>query len=141
MLLWKMNLERPSGIANGKGLTFVAEHLVLSGKMAVRNPTTKGGEYINVAGTVDLLAFDEHGNLYIFDFKTKHSENFDNDFAKWEMQTSGYADMLTAMLSDLGISVAGLYIIPINVKYPNPYGRGGNTIYTSRKDAQGLQKE
>ena len=75
-----------------------------------------------VAGTLDVLAIDKYGQLYIYDFKTHRTEEFDKGVAinkGYDRQLSMYAEFLE---KEYGLHVAGISIIPIKVNYDTPDG-------------------
>lgn len=118
-----------------KGLTIVPKGVTVTGTIEVK---TKDGtkKVLDVAGTLDLLAYDRDGNFYIFDMKTNRSaptgEFGTKKTAKWSKQLSLYKQLLERKY---GLVVKGLEIIPIEVNYPVPEGYGnGTTKYTSKND-------
>ena len=67
---------------------------------------------------MDLLAYDNNGNFYIFDMKTHRADAInDEKKAKYARQLSLYKQFLE---SKYGIKVKSLKIIPIKVDYPTP---------------------
>lgn len=116
-----------------RGLTIVPRDVTVTGTVEVK---TKSGDrrVIDVAGTLDLLAYDKDGNFYIFDMKTNRSvprgESGRKKGAKWSKQLSLYKQLLQ---EKYGAVVKGLEIIPIQVDYPAPKGWGNATTeYTKR---------
>lgn len=116
-----------------RGLTIVPRDVTVTGTVEVK---TKSGNrrVIDVAGTLDLLAYDKDGNFYIFDMKTNRSvprgESGRKKGAKWSKQLSLYKQLLQ---EKYGAVVKGLEIIPIQVDYPAPKGWGSATTeYTKR---------
>jgi hypothetical protein len=77
---------------------------------------------VNVAGTLDLLGYDEEGNFYIFDMKTTHSHStnkLQEEKDKWARQLVMYASLLRQTYG-IDIPLENLKIIPINVNYDDP---------------------
>lgn len=116
-----------------RGLTIVPRDITVTGTVEV---ATKSGEkrVLDVAGTLDLLAYDKNGNFYIFDMKTNRSvprgESGRKKGAKWSKQLTLYKQLLQ---EKYGAVVKGLEIIPIQVSYPAPKGWGNATTeYTKR---------
>jgi hypothetical protein len=116
-----------------RGLTIVPRDVTVTGAVEV---STKSGEkrVLDVAGTLDLLAYDKDGNFYIFDMKTNRSvprgESGRKKGAKWSKQLTLYKQLLQ---EKYGAVVRGLEIIPIQVDYPAPKGWGNATTeYTKR---------
>ena len=111
----------------GEGLTVVPRSVVASGKLEV---TDASGivRTINVAGTLDLLAYDANGDFYIFDMKTHLSQSISKENKqKYSRQLSLYKKFLE---DKYGIKVKEIRVIPIKVSYPKPLGvEGGNTEY------------
>ena len=95
---------------------------------------------VNVAGTLDLLAYNDKGEFFIFDMKTLHNPNsIESKKHKWGQQTSLYQKFLE---NKFGIKVKGRFIIPIQVSYPNPntvnYEQGeGNQVLINGQEFAG----
>lgn len=95
---------------------------------------------VNVAGTLDLLAYNDKGEFFIFDMKTLHNPNsIESKKHKWGQQTSLYQKFLE---NKFGIKVKGRFIIPIQVSYPNPntvnYEQGeGNQVLINGQEFTG----
>lgn len=119
-----------------RGLTIVPRDVTVTGTVEVR---TKSGDrrVLDVAGTLDLLAYDKDGNFYIFDMKTNRSvprgESGGKKGAKWSKQLTLYKQLLQ---EKYGAVVKGLEIIPIQVDYPAPKGWGNATTEYSKKGGQ-----
>lgn len=110
-----------------KGLTVVSRGITVSGKMEVTMADGSKKE-VNVAGTLDLLAYDANGNFYIYDMKTVRGQISEEKKYKWSKQLSVYSALLE---QQYGIKVKGINIIPISVTYPAPKGtREGRVTYT-----------
>lgn len=119
-----------------RGLTIVLRDVTVTGTVEVR---TKSGDrrVLDVAGTLDLLAYDKDGNFYIFDMKTNRSvprgESGRKKGAKWSKQLTLYKQLLQ---EKYGAVVKGLEIIPIQVDYPAPKGWGNATTEYSKRGGQ-----
>lgn len=76
---------------------------------------------IRVAGSLDILAIDNKGNLHIYDFKTYHSNSklsITDAVAKgYDRQLSMYAKLLE---EEYGLKVASINILPVHAEYPAP---------------------
>lgn len=118
---------------DAKGLTVVSEGVVATGTINVTD-SNNNTHTIQVAGTLDLLAYDNQGNFYIYDMKTHRSELSDSKKAKYARQMSLYKKFLE---EKYGISIKSLNIIPISVSYPKPLGaKGGSAKYTVKENGQ-----
>lgn len=78
---------------------------------------------IPVAGTLDLLAYDEQGKFHIIDIKTKHGLNVNNNKIteadpKWKAQVSTYQALLMQQHPEMEFGEN--YILPIFVGYHVP---------------------
>lgn len=119
-----------------RGLTIVPRDVTVTGTVEVR---TKSGDrrVLDIAGTLDLLAYDKDGNFYIFDMKTNRSvprgESGRKKGAKWSKQLTLYKQLLQ---EKYGAVVKGLEIIPIQVDYPAPKGWGNATTEYSKRGGQ-----
>lgn len=99
------------------GLHIIPRDVVVTGSLQITNKEGKLTE-LPIAGTLDLLAYDNNGNFYIFDMKTHHADTInDEKKAKYARQLSLYKQFLE---SKYGIKVKSLKIIPIKVDYPTP---------------------
>lgn len=85
--------------------------------------TAKGD--ITVAGTMDMLVFDETGNLYIFDFKTKRDSGTGSDLSDYtkegyDQQVNIYRQLIEANYPEFKgkVHIGGL--IKFAVEYPRP---------------------
>ena len=109
------------------GLTVVPRDVTVTGQVEVADSDGKV-HTINVAGTLDLLAYDGKGNFYIFDMKTNRSGIDQHKREKYARQLSLYKDFLERKY---GVQVKALNIIPIGVSYPEPVGwRNGTADYS-----------
>lgn len=126
---WKSFAKQLLGLKNSidsKGLTVIPRDVTVTGTIEVKD--NKGQVHdIPVAGTLDLLAYDDKGNFHIFDMKTNRSGISEEKRSKYAKQVSMYSKFLE---DKYGIKVASLNIIPINVTYPTPLGfRDGKVKY------------
>lgn len=119
---------------DAQGLTVVPRDVVAVGSIEVTDSEGKK-HTIDVAGTLDLLAYDGKGNFYIFDMKTHHSTNVGGKIDKWRRQLTLYKTFLE---SQYGINVKSLNIIPIKVDYPTPKGVGNSTNEFTVKEGNQL---
>ena len=129
--------EQLMGLRNNfisNGLTIIPRDVVATGSIEVTDSEGKK-HTIDVAGTLDLLAYDGKGNFYIFDMKTHHSTNVDGKIDKWRRQLTLYKTFLE---SQYGIKVKSLNIIPIKVEYPTPKGVGNSTNEFTVKEGNQL---
>lgn len=130
-------VQQLTGLKNSldaQGLTVVPRDVVATGSIEVTDSEGKK-HTIDVAGTLDLLAYDGKGNFYIFDMKTHHSANVDGKIDKWRRQLTLYKTFLE---SQYGINVKSLNIIPIKVDYPTPKGVGNSTNEFTVKEGNQL---
>ena len=100
------------------GIHIVPRDIVAAGTLQIAD--AKENIYdVNVAGTLDLLAYNDKGEFFVFDMKTVHNPNsIESKKHKWGQQTSLYQKFLE---NEFGIKVKGRFIIPIQVSYPSPY--------------------
>ena len=129
-------VQQLTGLKNSldaQGLTVVPRDVVATGSIEVTDSEGKK-HTIDVAGTLDLLAYDGKGNFYIFDMKTHHSTNVSDKIDKWRRQLTLYKTFLE---SQYGINVKSLNIIPIKVEYPAPKGfRNSTNEFTVKEGNQ-----
>ena len=122
--------EQLMGLRNNfisKGLTIVPRDVTVTGQIEVADNNGKI-HTINVAGTLDLLAYDGKGNFFIFDMKTNHSGINQHKREKYARQLSLYKEFLE---KKYGVQVKSLNIIPIGVSYPTPVGwKDGTADYS-----------
>ena len=106
VLRWKQTMVN-------KGYTFISRDVTVNGTIDV---TTSDGNTIqvNVAGTVDLLAYDSQGNWHLFDMKTYRSKMDANKKKKYARQLTLYKQLLE---KKYGIQVNTMSILPIHVEY------------------------
>ncbi len=119
-----------------RGLTIVPRGVTVTGTVEVKT-NSSDRTVIDVAGTLDLLAYDKDGNFYIFDMKTNRSvprgESGRKKGAKWSKQLTLYKQLLQ---EKYGAVVKGLEIIPIQVDYPAPKGWGNATTEYTKSGGQ-----
>lgn len=99
-----------------RGIHIIPREVVAKGQLNIKDKQGKD-HTINVAGTLDLLGYDDKGNWYIFDMKTHKSDITDSKKSKWSRQLSLYKKFLEA---EYGIKVSTLAIIPTKVNYKAP---------------------
>lgn len=122
-------------LCKGKKLTVVSRDIKAVGDVEITMPDGSK-KSLHIAGTLDLIAYDQDGKFYIFDMKTMHNEDAPKwNTAKWSRQLQIYKQLLE---KKYGIEVAETFIIPIKVEYETPKGAtdfqgndaGGTTEYT-----------
>lgn len=122
--------EQLIGLRNNfisNGLTIIPRDVTVTGSLDVLDSNGKI-HTVDVAGTLDLLAYDGKGNFYIFDMKTNRSGIDKHKQEKYSRQLSLYKKFLE---SKYGIQVKSLNLIPIGVEYPAPSGwRNGSADYS-----------
>lgn len=109
-----------------RGIHIIPREVVAKGQLNIKDKQGKD-HTINVAGTLDLLGYDDKGNWYIFDMKTHRSDITDSKKSKWSRQLSLYKKFLEA---EYGIKVKALAIIPTHVNYPAPYNNNKYEVST-----------
>lgn len=135
---FKHQLENMKLQMEANGFHIVPRDVVAAGSLEVQDANGRVVK-INVAGTCDLLAYDNNGNFYIFDMKTvRKVKTIKYKKHKWSQQTSLYQRFLE---DTYGIKVKGRYIIPIEVRYPAPneveYSQGdGNQLIANNEPYQ-----
>lgn len=99
------------------GIHIVPRDIVAAGTLQIADAKENIHD-VNVAGTLDLLAYNDKGEFFVFDMKTLHNPNsIESKKHKWGQQTSLYQKFLE---NEFGIKVKGRFIIPIQVSYPSP---------------------
>lgn len=112
---------RNNFIANG--LTIIPRDVTVTGSLDVLD--SNGNIHtVDVAGTLDLLAYDANGNFYIFDMKTNRSGIGQHKQEKYSRKLSLYKKFIE---SKYGVQVKSLNLIPIGVEYPAPVGHKNGT--------------
>lgn len=112
----QLAVMRNDFIANG--LTIVPRDVTVTGSLDVVD-SNGNMHVVNVAGTLDLLAYDARGNFYIFDMKTNRSGIDAHKQEKYARQLSLYKKFIE---DKYGVTVASMQLIPIHVEYPTPVG-------------------
>ena len=111
-------LQRLKNRFEAAGIHIVPRDIVAAGTLQIADAKENIHD-VNVAGTLDLLAYNDKGEFFVFDMKTLHNPNsIASKRHKWGQQTSLYQKFLE---NEFGIKVKGRFIIPIQVSYPNPY--------------------
>ena len=105
------------------GLTIVPRDITVTGSLDVLDSNGKI-HTVEVAGTLDLLAYDGKGNFFIFDMKTNRSGIDQHKQEKYSRQLSLYKKFLE---DKYGVQVKSLNLIPIGVNYPTPLGAKNGT--------------
>lgn len=120
---FKQQLDGLKNLLDSKGFTVIPRDITVTGTI---NVTDNQGHIhsINVAGTLDLLAYDSQGNFHIFDMKTNRSGIDEHKKEKYARQVSLYKKFLE---DKYNIKVNSLNIIPIKVDYDIPKGVGRGT--------------
>ena len=112
---------RNNFIANG--LTIVPRDVIVTGSLDVLD--SNGNIHtVDVADTLDLLAYDGNGNFFIFGMKTNRNGMDQHEQEKYSRQLSLDKKFLE---SKYGIQVKSLNLIPIGVEYPAPVGHKNGT--------------
>ena len=123
---WKhfaRELQSLKNAFDAAGLTVIPRDVTVTGTLNVTDSESKV-HTIDIAGTLDLLAYDQEGNFYIYDMKTVHSSIDQHKEEKYARQLSLYKKFLE---NTYGINVKSLSIIPIKVEYPDPKGWKNST--------------
>lgn len=108
-----------------QGITLIPRDVTVNGTITTID-ANRQPHIVNVAGTLDLLGYDDEGNWYIYDMKTHHNKDLrDSQKAKYAKQISLYKKFLE---DKYGVKIKNLYIIPIKVNYPTPVGVEGGTV-------------
>lgn len=122
--------EQLMGLRNNfisNGLTIIPRDVTVTGSLDVLDSNGKI-HTVDVAGTLDLLAYDGNGNFFIFDMKTNRSGIDQHKQEKYSRQLSLYKKFLE---NKYGIQVKSLNLIPIGVEYPAPSGwKNGTADYS-----------
>ena len=123
---WKQFATQLQSLKNSfdaNGITIIPRDVTVTGTL---NATDSEGKAhtIDVAGTLDLLAYDQEGNFYIYDMKTVRSNMDQHKKDKYARQLSLYKKFLE---NTYGVKVNSLSLIPIQVDYPDPKGWKNST--------------
>lgn len=112
----------------------VTDEFYISAKYTVKQ---KNGKNITkrMAGSMDMLIYDDKGNFYIYDMKAKRSGLSDVDKENYSKQLSLYKAILEANFPELKGKIKELKIIPLRTSYEIPVGvDGGMVKYTVDED-------
>ncbi len=113
-----------------QGITLISRDVTVEGTIDTTDGKGKTHK-IQVAGTLDLLGYDDDGNWYIYDMKTHRSKMDQDTKDKYARQVSLYKKLLE---DKYGIKIKSLSIIPIKVNYPAPKGTSaGTATYTVKQ--------
>ena len=132
---FKQQLENLKLQMKANGFHVVPRDVIAAGTLEVLDSENKVYN-IDTAGTLDLLAYNDKGEFFVFDMKTvRNPDTIEEKKHKWSQQTSLYQKFLE---NTYGIKIKGRYIIPIQVSYPSPtrgkYSQGeGTAILTDGK--------
>lgn len=86
-----------------------------------------------MAGTMDMLIYDNEGNFYIYDMKTSRSGLNEDKVAGYAQQLTFYKAILEAKYPELKDKIKELKLIQFRVGYPAP---GENFVYSSDSNNQ-----
>lgn len=86
-----------------------------------------------MAGTMDMLIYDNEGNFYIYDMKTSRSGLNEDKVAGYAQQLTFYKAILEAKYPELKGKIKELKLIQFRVGYPAP---GENFVYSSDSNNQ-----
>lgn len=121
-----------------EGLHVVPRNVVATGNIEVVDDEGQT-HVIPVAGTLDLLAYDDKGNFYIYDMKTFRGDINNEKQEKYARQLSLYKKFLE---DKYGINVVQTALIPIKVQYDAPIGWGdGKALYSTDDSGQLYQND
>lgn len=112
-----------------KGWSVIPRDVTVTGSIKVANSDGNIEEKL-IAGTLDLLAYDENGNFHIIDIKSYRTDISGDKLEKYKKQVSLYAELLE---KKYGVKVSTVNLLPIQVDYP----LNEKDIYTF--DDKGLQ--
>ena len=73
-----------------------------------------------MAGTMDMLIYDNKGNFYIYDMKTSRSGIKEDAKVGYSKQLSLYKEILESNYSQLKGKIKGLNLIEFSIGYPDP---------------------
>lgn len=73
-----------------------------------------------MAGTMDMLIYDNKGNFYIYDMKTSRSGIKENDRVRYSKQLSLYKNILEINYPQLKGKIKELHLIEFDIFYPSP---------------------
>lgn len=109
----------------GKTYEVVTDEFPIAGRYSYIGKDGKNHE-LSIAGTMDMLIYDSDGNFYIYDMKTKRTNNSDvwNENTKkgYYRQLSMYKAILEANYPELRGKIKDMKLIRFDVAYPTPVG-------------------
>lgn len=117
----------------------VTSEFPIAGKYTVEEngiPTIK-----TIAGTMDMLVYDDKGNFYIYDFKTVRSNLSKDKLQGYYMQLSVYKAILEANYPELRGKIKGMELVRFDLWYETPFEEGGSTIYQQADLEEGEDKD
>lgn len=130
----------------GKGnYKVVTKEFPIAGKYTVINKNDEA-EVKTIAGTMDMIIYDNEGNFYILDMKTSRSSFDDNKINNYSKQLEIYKAILEANYPELKGKIKDLMLIRFDVGYPTPLGERdkygeGEAVYESADLAEGEDKD
>lgn len=134
LLKLRESLDRKFGGKLGEAYEVVTEEILLAGKYNYLNKEGKPAS-ITVGGTMDMLVYDKYGNFYIYDFKTKRTQDaanpkeFDSSTAEgYYKQLSMYKAILEANYPQLKGKIKELNLIRFDTYYPAPLGETSGEV-------------
>lgn len=107
--------------------TVVTEEFPIASKYTYTDQDGKLNEGI-MAGTMDMLIYDNEGNFYIYDMKTSRSGLNENKIAGYAKQLTLYKAILEANYPELKGKIKELKLIQFRVGYPQP---SADSIYSA----------
>lgn len=130
----------------GKGnYKVVTKEFPIAGKYTVINKNGEA-EVKTIAGTMDMIIYDNEGNFYILDMKTSRSSFDDNKINNYSKQLEIYKAILEANYPELKGKIKDLMLIRFDVGYPTPLGERdkygeGEAVYESADLSEGEDKD
>lgn len=85
---------------------------------------TYNGKTMTIAGSPDMLIYDDEGNFYIFDMKNKRQKMGEADILSYTRQLTLYKMLLEANYPELRGRIKELRLIEFNNFYPSPFTDG-----------------
>lgn len=107
--------------------TVVTEEFPIASKYTYTDQDGKLKEGV-MAGTMDMLIYDNEGNFYIYDMKTSRSGLNENKVAGYAKQLTLYKAILEANYPELRGKIKELKLIQFRVGYPQP---SADSIYSA----------
>lgn len=107
--------------------TVVTEEFPIASKYTYTDQDGKLKEGV-MAGTMDMLIYDNEGNFYIYDMKTSRSGLNENKVAGYAKQLTLYKAILEANYPELKGKIKELKLIQFRVGYPQP---SADSIYSA----------